>query len=874
MRRLRTCILICLALSPVARAADKPKLDTRNVRVRLVNGKLTGTLVYTLVVGTYYEWNTDPTAVPGLMSELTRRTGIRGTVNFSPVSLDEKAILRNPLLIMTGNRFFHLTGREIANLQQYLAAGGFIYADDCGGADRSFRIMIRKLLPKAKLVELDAKHPIFNAFYKLNGTPKVLDLYRGKAKGYGAYLGGRLAVFYTYDTDVPCGWEKNPDGSFVHLLTKDKHEASYRLGVNIVTYVLSELHKRNVVRPATATGPTTATAPATYGRVLAGPLKTYRMKLQMPCNLIRAIAPAGRYVWFAGRRTLPGEQEGLARFDYKSRSWELFLESEGVLADEINALAVSGRGVWIGTSTIRRRWNYGLWRYDPKAKRSRRYTAKDGLVDHDVYDLIADGRDLYAATRSGVARFDGKTAKWSKDGTHSRNYLDLTVCLAGDRRYIWAGRSSGLRRYDKQAKTYKMFDATNSPIRGMVNALAIHDGALWISAPPEVLTFRDGKFARPRGAARVAAMDVIAAAADEDALCLGTRNGGLCVRDRATGKWRVFSKADSLPTNSVARVAIDGRSIWCAFGQAPLGVGRYDRKARRWEFYTYRRGIPCNHIYCLACDDKSLFVGTLANGFWKYAISEDRWVNLNLAHRAEHEPVRRGDVYSMSLAGKALWFGTTRGLCRYRLGSDRYEVIGGLEAPVAAVLPTPDCILVGTRRHGLRAYRPGRRTWTSLHGAASDATGSVTSLARLGDRIYVGTPKGLMALNAKTYKPMTLPKHAAALAVTALLVADGQLLVGTGRGLYRYAPKTNLLAPHGLRGHAILAIYRHGRRVLVGTTSGLASRRIRGTADKASWVFDSALAGQPVSAIAADARHVWIATLGQGLVRAAAAKTP
>lgn len=867
MWRLRACILVCLALSPAVRAADPPRLDARNVRVRLVNGKLTGTLVYTLVVGTYYEWNTDPTAVPGLMSELTRRTGIRATVNFSPVSLDEDAVLRNPLLIMTGNRFFHLTGREIANLQRYLAAGGFIYADDCGGADRSFRIMIAKLLPKAKLVELDAKHPIFTAFYKLKGTPKVLDLYRGKAKGYGAYLNGRLAVFYTYDTDVPCGWEKNPDGSYVHLLGKDKHEASYRLGVNIVTYVLSELHRRRVARPATATGPTASTAPATYGRVLAGPLKTYRMKPQMPCNLIRAIAPAGRYVWFAGRRTLPGEQEGLARFDYKTRSWKLFLESEGVLADEINALAASGDHLWIGTSTIRRRWNYGLWRYDPEAKRSRRYTAKDGLVDHDVYDLVADGQDLYAATRSGLARFDGKTAKWSKDPTASRNYLDLALCLAADERYVWAGRSSGLRRYDKQAKTYKTFNATNSPIAGMVNALAIHDGALWISAPPEVLTFKGGRFSRPKDAGPVAALDVLAAAADKDALCLGTRDGGLCVRDRTTGKWRAFSKAQGLATKCVTRVGIDPQSIWCAFGQAPLGVGRYDRKTGGWEFYTYRQGVPCDHLYCLACDGKRLFVGTLANGLWKYLVSEDRWVNLNLAHRAEHEPVRRADVYHMSWVGNRVWLGTSRGLCWCKAGADRYEVVAGLDGPVTAVLPSGERILAGTRRHGLKTFEPGRNAWVS--GSAPDALAglSVTCLARLGQRIYVGTPKGLIALDAGTQRSVGLGKAVVGLDVTALLPGENELLVGTRGGVYRYGVKSQALAAEGLAGHQVLCLFRERGRVLAGTASGLAARRAVG-----NWVWERALAGQAVSAVAVGPKHMWIGTLGHGLSRAPAAE--
>jgi len=280
--------------------------------------------------------------------------------------------------------------------------------------------------------------------------------------------------------------------------------------VNVVLYALGELcRRRPAAAPLAATRPV-ATRPA--GNVLAGKLHRQRMERRMPCSLIRAIAPAGRYVWLAGRRTMPGEQEGLARYDYRSDRWELLLDSEGVLADEINCLAADAGGLWIGTSTIRRRWNHGLWRYDPQARRSRRYTTDDGLVDHDVYDLAADGDALYVATRSGLARLDRKTGTWSKDPTHCRNYLDLTLCLAVDARYVWAGRSDGLRRLDKRDKAYTRFNAANSPVDGMVNALARQGGRLWISNPPRVLTFHNGKFATPDLPAALKAAEVLAAA--------------------------------------------------------------------------------------------------------------------------------------------------------------------------------------------------------------------------------------------------------------------------------------------------------------------------------------------------------------------------
>jgi len=244
MRHLLLLAIVAACL-PVAEAEDaEAKLDLSNVKLAADEDGLTGELTYSLVVGTYYEWNTDPTAVPGLFSELNKATGIKARVDFSTVSLDGDGLFGNPMLIMTGNRFFSLSDEEIANLRRYLRAGGFIYADDCGGADWSFRHMIKRLLPDQELVELSPDHAVFSSWYKLNGVPKILDLYGGDAKAFGVFIDGRLAVLYTYDTDIPCGWEKNPDGSFVHLLTPEKHEQSMKFGINVVMHVLQELHKR------------------------------------------------------------------------------------------------------------------------------------------------------------------------------------------------------------------------------------------------------------------------------------------------------------------------------------------------------------------------------------------------------------------------------------------------------------------------------------------------------------------------------------------------------------------------------------------------------------------------------------------------------
>ena len=82
----------------------------------------------------------------------------------------------------------------------------------------SLRRMLKQVLPKTALTKLDAEHPIFREPFKLEGVPKVVDLYKGPPQAFGAKVGDRLAVVYTYDTDVPCAWERYPDGSYVHVI--------------------------------------------------------------------------------------------------------------------------------------------------------------------------------------------------------------------------------------------------------------------------------------------------------------------------------------------------------------------------------------------------------------------------------------------------------------------------------------------------------------------------------------------------------------------------------------------------------------------------------------------------------------------------------
>ena len=114
-------LLGCLAAAGMAYGGE-PKAERAgqsNLVLAEKDGKLSGSFTYQLIVGHFYEWNTDPTAGPGILGQLAARTGVKAKIEFKAIALDNPQILRNPILLMTGNRAFILSQEEQKNLRRY-----------------------------------------------------------------------------------------------------------------------------------------------------------------------------------------------------------------------------------------------------------------------------------------------------------------------------------------------------------------------------------------------------------------------------------------------------------------------------------------------------------------------------------------------------------------------------------------------------------------------------------------------------------------------------------------------------------------------------------------------------------------------------------
>jgi len=124
----------------------------------------------------------------------------------------------------------------LRTLRDYLENGGFLYIDDDYGLDKSFRREIRKVFPNSDLIELPFSHEIYHAFYDFkNGPPKTHEHDNKAPRGYGIFLGDRMVLYYTTESNPSDGWA-NPD---IHNDPENKRFEALKFGTNIIIYALS-----------------------------------------------------------------------------------------------------------------------------------------------------------------------------------------------------------------------------------------------------------------------------------------------------------------------------------------------------------------------------------------------------------------------------------------------------------------------------------------------------------------------------------------------------------------------------------------------------------------------------------------------------------
>jgi hypothetical protein len=182
------------------------------------------------------DWYANPSSIPNLLRAIRERTSFPVEPTEARVTLMDDRIWDYPFLHITGHGNIKFTDAEVVRLREYLSRGGFLHVDDNYGIDDSFRREIKRVFPDHELVDVPLSHPVYHIVYDFpKGIPKIHEHDGHPARGFGIFLGNRLAVYYSWESDLGNGWEDV--GTYND--PPELHEAALRMGVNLFVYAIT-----------------------------------------------------------------------------------------------------------------------------------------------------------------------------------------------------------------------------------------------------------------------------------------------------------------------------------------------------------------------------------------------------------------------------------------------------------------------------------------------------------------------------------------------------------------------------------------------------------------------------------------------------------
>jgi len=183
------------------------------------------------------DWYNDPSAEVNLLNFVKENTDIYVNPEYVFVDVASDDIFGYPFLFITGHGNIVFSESEIKRLRKYLERGGFLYIDDDYGMDKAIRRELKKVFPERSLLDLPFDYGLYNSMYEFNyGPPKTHEHDNNPPQGFGIFIDGRLAVYYTFESNPSDGWA---DAS-VHEDTPKNREEALKFGANLIVWVISQ----------------------------------------------------------------------------------------------------------------------------------------------------------------------------------------------------------------------------------------------------------------------------------------------------------------------------------------------------------------------------------------------------------------------------------------------------------------------------------------------------------------------------------------------------------------------------------------------------------------------------------------------------------
>ena len=187
-------------------------------------------------------WDPHPGSGPKLLSFLNEKAGLDVAAEPVTIPLTDPNLSNYPFIYMTGMEHFVLGEAEKKALAEYLARGGFLFADASAGReafDSSFREMVRAVLPDSPLEAMPPDSPVYDMAFdirKVTYTAAVreADPNLDTLTLYGAKIDGRTALVYS-PYDIGCALAGFPAYGSRGLVSED----AFKAATNIVLYALT-----------------------------------------------------------------------------------------------------------------------------------------------------------------------------------------------------------------------------------------------------------------------------------------------------------------------------------------------------------------------------------------------------------------------------------------------------------------------------------------------------------------------------------------------------------------------------------------------------------------------------------------------------------
>jgi hypothetical protein len=242
----------------------------------------------------------------------------------------------------------------------------------------------------------------------------------------------------------------------------------------------------------------------------------------------------------------------------------------------------------------------------------------------------------------------------------------------------------------------------------------------------------------------------------------------------------------------------------------------------------------------------------------------------------------RDTVTAMALDGsERLWVGTASGL--WRRGNGRWRRYTAEAGDEDGVLPSDRVTAVAVSTNGDVAVGTGTglaimkdSEWYGLEAKDGLPDSYVTALAFAGDKLYIGTPKGLaVKSDDNSVTIFDTSSGLLSLGVTALFVdSKGRVWVGGDNGVTIYSPGVRAWTRYKFPGSTVYSFAEQSGGVIwIGTNKGVvthkAGKTVTGDDGKPvnvpewkTYHSKNALKSDKVSAVAACGKDMWVATDG------------